>query len=144
MEPTQFLQYIQQYAPKLLLEVTKYLNDTLRENAYYHQRFLTPKYSVTGSWEVINEYNKAIAADVIALDSSIPLKSNPTIETYGGEIPKVATERALNESDLRKLRLMEKSNAPLSSITSINLYSMLCFSNVSLAITQLVQPLDFP
>ena len=116
MEPTQFLQYIQQYAPKLLLEVTKYLNDTLRENAYYHQRFLTPKYSVTGSWEVINEYNKAIAADVIALDSSIPLKSNPTIETYGGEIPKVATERALNESDLRKLRLMEKSNAPLSQI----------------------------
>lgn len=110
MEPTQFLEYIKKYAPKLVLKITQVLNDQERNGAYYHQRFLKPKYSVTGSWETITKQNQAIAADVIALDSSIPLKSNPVISTYGGEIPKVATERAHNESDLRKLDIMVKSN----------------------------------
>lgn len=116
MEPTQFLEYIAKYAPKLILKITDYLNDTQRERPYYHQRYLTPRYSVTGSWEIVNKYNKAIAADVIALDSSIPLKSNPSIEMYGGEIPKIAIEKAFNESDLRKLDLMMASNTPESQI----------------------------
>lgn len=116
MEPTQFIEYILKYAPKLILKITDYLNDTQREQAYYHQRFLTPQYSVTGSWETINKYNQYIAADVISLDSSIPLKSNPVLEVYGGEIPKIAIEKAFNENDLKRFDLLVKSNAPDSQI----------------------------
>lgn len=106
MEPSLFIEYVERYFPKLVISVTNFLNDQSKLPVYYHQRFLRPEFSITGKWDAISRYNTAVMADVIALDSSIPLKRRPTVNSVTGEIPKIATERQLNESQLSQLQLL--------------------------------------
>lgn len=115
MEPSLFLDIVNQFFPKLVVQYTNYLNGTTLPQPYYHQRFLRTEYSITGKWEAISNYNQRIAADVIALDSSIPLKRRPTAGLISGDIPKIATERQLNETQLTQLQLLmgrQEENLP--------------------------------
>lgn len=88
------------------LAITEKYNGTNSPLPYYHRRFLTPRYSMDGTWNALQSNHKAIVADIVSLDSSIPLKTRPGVSAVSGELPKIATERNLNESELRQLRLM--------------------------------------
>lgn len=83
---------------------------------YYHRRFLTPRYSMDGTWNALTINNKAIVADIVSLDSPLPLKSRPGSSKVSGELPKIGTERALNETELKQLRLMMRANVDLLTI----------------------------
>ena len=49
-------------------------------------------------------------ADVIAMDSSIPLKKRPVFSAATGEIPKLGMEMTLNETQLTELQMMQSSS----------------------------------
>lgn len=83
---------------------------------YYHRRFLTPKYSMDGTWNALTSNNRAIVADIVSLDSPLPLKTRPSASKVSGELPKIGTERSLNESELRQLRLMMAAGYDLLTI----------------------------
>lgn len=88
------------------LAVTEKYNDQNRPQPYYFRRFLTPKYSLDGTWNALTILNRAIVADIVALDSALPLKTRPSAGSVKGELPKIGTERSLNETELKQLRLM--------------------------------------
>jgi hypothetical protein len=87
--------------------------------SYLFRRFLGKRYSIDGSWQALSADNGLIAADVIALDSSIPLKTRPSVGQVKGELPKLGTERALNESELKQLRLLSRAGGDADLIRSI-------------------------
>ena len=54
-----------------------------------YKDLLEPVYSADGRWSsILAEYTR-VAADVVSLDSELPLKSRDAIETAHGEIPKM-------------------------------------------------------
>lgn len=115
MEPSLFIDYVESRFPKLVLAIVKEINgqrDGEEAPSYYYQRFLSREWSMTGKWDSLQEYNQRLMADVIAMDSSLPLKKRPTIAAASGEIPKLGMEMALNETQLTELQLLTRLNAP--------------------------------
>lgn len=110
MEPSLFLDLVEKYFPRLVLATVETINGVENNNKpYYFRRFLGTRFSLSGKWEALSVSGTRIMADVIAMDSSIPLKKRPALSSASGEIPKIAMEMALNESDLTNLQLMASS-----------------------------------
>lgn len=116
MNPSLFEAYVATWFPKLVISVTETFNDKNRPQPYYYRRFLRKEFSLDGKFTSLSRVNRLIMADVVAMDSSIPLKRRPSVAELPGEVPKIATERYLNESDLTKLRLMDRSGQPEARI----------------------------
>lgn len=77
---------------------------------------LIPQFSADGRWaSVLAEYTR-VAADVVALDSELPLKSRDAIETASGSIPKMGMKVALTEKTMKDIDNMIASNLPLAQI----------------------------
>lgn len=64
---------------------------------------LTPAYNASGKWDTLSINNQIVMADVIAMDSSLPVKSRPAVARASGDIPKVGMELFLNEKQLTDL-----------------------------------------
>lgn len=103
MEPSNFLEWVKRYMPGIVIRVTQTLNDENRQPTYLHKRMLRKVFSVTGMWEALSVNGQLVAADFVAMDSSLPLKKRPTYGKANGEIPKQGLEFHLNEQQLTNL-----------------------------------------
>lgn len=112
-----FIQYVQKYFPALTVKVVEKFNDSKRQPSYLHKRMLTPKLNVSGKWETLTIGNQLVMADVIAMDSSLPLKSRPAISRASGDIPKQGIALFLNEKQLTDLDTLIRMNG--NNITQI-------------------------
>lgn len=107
-------------AQRGLQPITVALQETFNgENArptYLFRNFLGKRYSIDGTYQSLGVDNGLIVADVIALDSPLPIKTRPSIKSAKGEIPKIGTERSLNESELKQVRLLQRAGGDESTI----------------------------
>jgi hypothetical protein len=108
MEPSLFLEWINRYFPGLVLRAVENLNGTTNPLTYLHRRMLRPEFSVSGKWESLSAAFSLVAADVIAMDSSIPLKMRDAIAKATGDIPKMGMELALRETQLTELYTLSR------------------------------------
>jgi len=69
-------------------------------------QMLTKQYSVDGKWESIIGDNTNVAADVVSMDSQLPLKSRDSLSSVSGDIPKIGMKMYLNEKQLTALDTM--------------------------------------
>ena len=106
METSLFAQWLTEYFAPLVLRIQETYNSETKQRQYSFLRHLTPRFSVDGKWETLLVNNKAIVADVIAMDSSIPLKTRPTLGKASGNIPKTGTERAIREQELTEIQTL--------------------------------------
>lgn len=111
--PSEFNAIAQQGLGPVTLAIQEKYNGENKKPEYYFRRFLTPKYSLDGTWNAITINNRAIVADIVALDSALPLKRRPSAGSVKGELPKIGTERSLNETELKQLRLMLKAGVDM-------------------------------
>lgn len=73
-------------------------------------------FSADGRWSsILAEYTR-VAADVVSLDSELPLKSRDTIETAHGNIPKLGMKLYLTEKQMKDVDSMIAQNMPLGRI----------------------------
>lgn len=103
MEQSLFFQWVQKYFPGITLRVVETINGTTSTASYLHRRMLRRDYSVSGKWESVNSANSLVMADVVAMDSSLPLKKRDSISKANGDIPKMGMELQLNEKQLTDL-----------------------------------------
>lgn len=103
MQKSLFLELVEKYFPNLVVQVYE---EIITKKDYSFLRDLNTQFSITGKWDTLSGINKDVMADVIALDASIPLKRAVPIKTATGDIPKVATKRHLNETDLTLLQML--------------------------------------
>lgn len=116
MEQSLFLQWVQKYFPGLVIRVVQTLNGTKTPLTYLHRRMLTKNYSVTGKWESLSAAFTLVMADVVAMDSSLPLKKRDSVSKASGDIPKMGIELNLNERQLSDLNVLVQSGAANSQI----------------------------
>lgn len=110
MEPSLFIELVERYFPNLVLSTTRLINDQERDQPLYFPRFLRRRFSLSGKWDALSQINSRVMADVIAMDSSIPLKRREAVSKASGEIPKLAMEMQLNETQLTELLTMQSSS----------------------------------
>lgn len=117
-EQSQFAKYIQKYFTGFVARVMKTINGEDKAPLYLHKSMLTPKQSVDGKWSSITADNQNVAADVVAMDSPLPLKLRPALSTASGDIPKLGMEMKMNENQLDQLDTLIAKNAPESEIVA--------------------------
>lgn len=117
MEQSLFFQYVQKYFPQLVVSIVEKLNDKNQTTLpYLYKDLLSPSYSVDGRWESISgEYNR-VAADVVTMDSPLPLKSRDSLSRASGNLPKVGMELFLNEKQMSDIDAMINQGLSINTI----------------------------
>ena len=116
MEKSLFISWVDKYFPGLTVRVIETLNGADRAASYLHRSMLRKEESVDGKYESISADNINVVADVVAMDSSLPLKQRVAISSASGEIPKMGMELKLNENQLTALDTLVAKGASDSQI----------------------------
>jgi len=132
-----FIDWAKQNLPGITVRVVQKLNDEKRLQPYRFLSMLTPKFSVTGMWNTVTVNGRMVMADVVSMDSSIPLKSRPAISRASGEIAKMGLELSLNEKQLTELDTMVATGVPNAQIISA------LFSDVGTAISGIYERIEY-
>lgn len=117
--PSEFDEIIAGGLSPVVLALQETFNGEDAQPKYNFRDYLGRRYSVDGTWKTLGLDNGLIAADIIALDSPLPVKSRKPIQSASGEIPKIGTELAMNESDRKQLRLLSRAGGDLVQVQSL-------------------------
>lgn len=118
MNSSLFLKYILSFFPILKTLIEKINGKRSNELTYLHKdpTILRRVFSVDNKWETDTVDTSYVAADYVAVDSPVPLKSRDRISTSSGKLPKMGMKKFLKESDIIKLRLMEAQGGQVAEI----------------------------
>lgn len=112
MDQSLYFEQVKSYFPGVAAKVVINLNGTTNaaiNRTYLHLSMLTKKYEPDLKWNSISTVNNsAVAADLISLDSSIPLKTRDSLGGVTGDVPKIAMELALREKQLTDLDIIAR------------------------------------
>lgn len=113
-----FLKYILSFFPILKTLIEKVNGKRKNELTYLHKdtSILRRVYSPDNKWEADTVDTSYVAADYVAVDSPVPLKSRDKISTASGKLPKIGMKKTLKESEILALRLMEAQGEQASEI----------------------------
>lgn len=117
MEQSLYAEYVRTFFPALVTSVVEKLNDKTRQALpYLYRDLLTPEYTSDSRWSsILARYNR-VSADVVALDSELPVKSRDSIEVVTGDIPKIGMKMYLTEKQMKDVAAMIASQRPVAQI----------------------------
>ena len=107
MEKSLFIEYVSKVWPKLSLFVEEKVNNQKKPLKYYHKEMLTPVYSADQKWEGTSANTTYVAADMVAMDSPLPLKTRDSIAQASGKLPKVGMKKQLKETQINAINIMK-------------------------------------
>lgn len=118
MNPSLFIQFIEKFFLTVVGKITEVWNDQKNEQVLLHKTMLVEEYSPNLSWGSTELSHSIVAADVVALDSSIPLKSRDKISIASGKLTKLAVKYRKGESDITEINTMIARGADEATIAS--------------------------
>lgn len=97
-----------------------YLRNRVYDKLYYPDFFPIKKVN-TLTWEaLIGSQGNRIAADVVAYDSSAPIKTRRVISRLSGEIPPIRISRPMRETDLNDYNVLKAvGNAGMDQLLNL-------------------------
>lgn len=107
MEKSLFIKFIEKRYPVLVAKIVELVNGSKNPVRYYHKEMLVKAFSVTLKWNSLSSNGTIVAADVVALDSSLPLKKRDSISKADGDIPKLGMKLYLNERTMQELQILQ-------------------------------------
>jgi hypothetical protein len=99
MKESLFIKYTSWLSAIILGVVTK-INGGKTELTYLHKTMLTEELSTDLKWSTLTVNSTIVAADIVAMDSPLPLKKRDAIGTANGEITKLGMKKKLTEKQL--------------------------------------------
>jgi len=106
MEKSLFPAWVDKYFKMFTQKIVEKLNGSTNPLTYLHRTMLKKEYSPTLRWGSLSTSNTVVSADVVAMDSSLPLKKRDSIKKADGEIPKIGMKLALNETTMNELNIL--------------------------------------
>lgn len=119
MEKSIYFEYAQRFFPALVLAAIEKLNDSTRPLTYLFRDYLSKTYSVDGRWATITGKYTRVAADVVAMDSPLPLIKRDSLEAASGFIPKLGLKLDLTEKQMSDIDAMLAINTPINQIVRV-------------------------
>lgn len=82
------------------------INGNKEAGLYLHDEVLTEEYSTDLKWDSASVDDSIVAADIVAMDSPLPLKRRGSLGKASGDIVKTGMKKTLKESDIVKLNVL--------------------------------------
>ena len=101
-----FSEYVEKYFRLIVGKITEKFNDKKNETTMLHKTMLTEEYSADMTWEGTTINHFIVAADVVSMDSSLPLKKRGSMQRAGGKLPKLGIKYRKGEKDVSDINVM--------------------------------------
>lgn len=105
MKKSLFVQYMPFLAAMVTAIQTRLANGTT-EQVYLYKQMLTEELSVDLKWASLSVNGTIVAADVVAMDSALPLKKRNALAAADGNIPKLGMKKQMSEKQLSDLDVL--------------------------------------
>jgi len=105
MKESLFVKYTSWLSAIILGVVTK-INGGKTELTYLHKSMLTEELSVDLKWSTLTINSTIVAADIVSMDSPLPLKKRDAIGTANGDITKIGMKKKLTEKQLSDIDIL--------------------------------------
>lgn len=117
MDKSLYFEFTKKNFPALVTSIVEKINEKRQQTLpYLYKDLLNVTFSADGRWSsVLAEYNR-VAADIVSLDSELPLKSRDTLTTAHGDIPKMGLKLYLSEKQMKDIDAMIAQGFPFAQI----------------------------
>lgn len=106
MKESLFVKYTAWLSAIILGVITK-VNGGQTELSYLHKSMLTEELSTDLKWSTLTVNSTIVAADMVAMDSALPLKKRDAIGTADGEITKLGMKKQMSEKQLSDIDILQ-------------------------------------
>lgn len=113
MNQSLFVQFIA-YFTAIAKTIEEKVNGKKTELTYLYKEMLTEELSVDLQWKSLTVNSNIVAADIVALDSSLPLKKRDSFGTASGDIPKLGMKLQLSEKQMSDIDVLKARNVETS------------------------------
>lgn len=110
MNQSLFVQFLA-YFKAIAKTIEEKVNGKKTELTYLYKEMLTEELSVDLQWKSLTVNSNIVAADIVALDSALPLKKRDSFGTASGEIPKSGMKLQLTEKQMTDIDVLKARNA---------------------------------
>lgn len=105
MNASLFLEYIDKYFKPVIAKITEKINGKSKEETLLHKTMLTEEYSADLSWNAAELSRSIVAADVVSMDSSLPLKRRDSFGLATGKLPKMGIKYRKGEQAITNINV---------------------------------------
>lgn len=109
MNQSLFVQFLA-YFKAIAKTIEEKVNGKKTELTYLYKEMLTEELSVDLQWKSLTVNSNIVAADIVALDSALPLKKRDSFGAASGDIPKSGMKLQLTEKQMTDIDVLKARN----------------------------------
>lgn len=118
MEKSLFTEMVDKWFGVAAKKVTETYDGEKEIPKFLHESMLTPDYSVDLKWDSSSIDGSIVAADVVAMDSPLPLKKRDSISRANGDVPKLGMKLYKGEKLITDIQIMAARGASEAQIAA--------------------------
>lgn len=104
-----FKDYIEKNIVPVAEKITEKINGKTDGLKFYYKNYLKTELSVNMKWSALSTDNRTVIADVVDLESSLPLKTRGSYSSLTGDIPKIGMQKNKNATQLQELIVLKNT-----------------------------------
>mgnify|MGYP002621929854 CR=1 FL=1 len=118
MQSSLFTEIVEKYFRLVIGKITEKFNGKKEEQTLLHKTMLTEEYSADLNWGATELNHSIVAADVVSLDSSLPLKKRGKLGNATGTIAKIGVKFRKSEKQITDINVMRARGADEATVVS--------------------------
>lgn len=120
MVQSQFVEYIRKIFPRLqnVVDTVNGKRNGDNKRTYLHKSMLRKVYSADQKWSNAAVNTTYVAADMVSMNSPLPIKSRDAIAHANGSLPKIGMKKIMFESDINTVSIMKAQGAEWTNIAN--------------------------
>ena len=111
-----FAAYVDKFFKGFVGRFTELWNGKKEEPTYLYTSMLTEEYTPDLTWNSTSLNNSIVAADVVSMDSSLPLKKRNTLSRASGDVAKLGIKYMLKEKQISDIMVMQSKGVQEADI----------------------------
>lgn len=132
-----FPEYVNKWFSAIVTKVIETVNGSKNAPTYLFKDMLTEQYSTDLKWSSLSVNGNIVAADVVAMDSPLPLKKRDSLRKAEGDIPKLGLKLYLTEKQLSDIDILVARGGREADVVSQ------LFGDTKKAVTAIEERLEF-
>jgi hypothetical protein len=117
MEKSLFVQFAA-FFKAIAKDVVERVNGKTTPLTYLHKEMLTQELSTDLKWNTLNLDGSVVSADVVSMDSALPLKKRDSFGSASGDIPKLGMKLQLNEKTMSDIDVLQARNVETKTLVA--------------------------
>lgn len=120
MVQSQFVEHIRKIFPRLqnVVDTVNGKRNGDNKRTYLHKSMLRKVYSADQKWSNAAVNTTYVAADMVSMNSPLPIKSRDAIAHANGSLPKIGMKKIMFESDINTVNIMKAQGAEWTNIAN--------------------------